>query len=77
MKSRTHPLSVSANETVTANAAGGDQRRTRVLATCGSFEPGFRGGGPVRSLAAMMANLPEHLDLLLVTRDRDLGCARP
>jgi glycosyltransferase involved in cell wall biosynthesis len=79
MKSRTHPLSVSANETanVTAHAAGGDRRRTRVLATCGSFEPGFRGGGPVRSLAAMMANLPEHIDLLLVTRDRDLGCARP
>ncbi len=69
MKSRARPLSVQ--------ATGSDQRRVRVLATCGCFEPGFRGGGPVRSLAALMASLPEHIDLLLVTRDRDLGSARP
>lgn len=58
-------------------ATGGDPGRVRVLATCGCFEPGFRGGGPVRSLVAILASLPEHVDLLLVTRDRDLGSSAP
>ncbi|GIH21012.1 glycosyltransferase family 4 protein [Rugosimonospora africana] len=60
-----------------ATGMEGDRVRVRVLATCGCFEPGFRGGGPVRSLAAIMASLPGHVDLLLVTRDRDLGSAQP
>jgi glycosyltransferase involved in cell wall biosynthesis len=49
----------------------------RVLATCGSFEPGFRGGGPVRSLAHIMDTLPDDVDFELVTRDRDLGVTLP
>ncbi len=49
----------------------------RVLATCGVFEPGFRGGGPVRSIAQMVDNAPECVDLALVTSDRDLGSRDP
>jgi glycosyltransferase involved in cell wall biosynthesis len=48
-----------------------------VLATSGGFEPGFRGGGPIRSLAHIVDTLPERVDLLLITRDRDLGCRDP
>ncbi|MFF3855561.1 glycosyltransferase [Micromonospora sp. NPDC002575] len=47
----------------------------RILATSAVFEPGFRGGGPIRSLAYIMDTLPADIDLTLVTRDRDLGSA--
>lgn len=49
----------------------------RILATSRVFEPGFRGGGPIRSLAYQMDTLPAGIELLLVTRDRDLGATRP
>src|SRR4030081_1819536 len=49
----------------------------RVLATCGFFEPGFRGGGPVRAVAHIVDTVSEHVDLTLVTRDRDLGSPEP
>jgi glycosyltransferase involved in cell wall biosynthesis len=45
----------------------------RVLATCSAFEPGFRGGGVVRSMAAVVDTLPDHIDLTLVTSDHDIG----
>jgi glycosyltransferase involved in cell wall biosynthesis len=49
----------------------------RVLATCGRFEPGFRGGGPVRSVARIVDTVPRDIDLALVTSDRDVGSAVP
>jgi glycosyltransferase involved in cell wall biosynthesis len=47
--------------------------RRRVLITCGVFEPGFRGGGPVRSVAQIVDTVPEDIEVTLVTRDRDVG----
>ncbi|WP_433532411.1 glycosyltransferase family 4 protein [Micromonospora sp. CA-263727] len=44
----------------------------RVVATAGVFEPGFRGGGPIRSLRFILDTLPDDLDVTLITRDRDL-----
>jgi glycosyltransferase involved in cell wall biosynthesis len=52
-------------------------RRFRVLATAGAFEPGFRAGGPVRSVARIVDTAPPPVELMLVTRDRDLGCRDP
>ncbi|QDY07456.1 glycosyltransferase family 4 protein [Micromonospora sp. HM134] len=49
----------------------------RVVATAGVFEPGFRGGGPIRSLRFILDTLPGDLDVTLVTRDRDLGSSAP
>ena len=49
----------------------------KVLITCGAFEPGFRGGGPVRSVARIIDTAPPSIDVTLVTRDRDLGSATP
>jgi glycosyltransferase involved in cell wall biosynthesis len=49
----------------------------RVLATCRAFEPGFRAGGPIRSLAVITATLPPAVAFMLVTSDRDLGAAEP
>src|SRR5664280_2522415 len=53
------------------------QAGTRVLVTCATFEPGYRGGGPVRSVAQIIDSAPADLDILLVTRDRDLGSDEP
>ncbi|ROO60761.1 glycosyltransferase involved in cell wall biosynthesis [Micromonospora sp. Llam0] len=44
----------------------------RILATAAVFEPGFRGGGPIRSLRFILDTLPDDVDVTLVTRDRDL-----
>jgi glycosyltransferase involved in cell wall biosynthesis len=45
----------------------------RVLATVGVFDPGFRGGGPIKSVARIVDTVPESIDVSLITRDRDLG----
>jgi glycosyltransferase involved in cell wall biosynthesis len=49
----------------------------RVLATVGVFEPGFRGGGPIKSVARIVDTVPEGIDMSLITRDRDLGSSDP
>jgi glycosyltransferase involved in cell wall biosynthesis len=41
------------------------------------YLPGFRAGGPVKTLASMTAQLAGHVDFFIATRDRDLGEARP
>ncbi|MFJ6197804.1 glycosyltransferase [Micromonospora sp. NPDC092111] len=52
-------------------ATGGD--RFRVLVTAGYFEPGWRAGGPVRSLAEMLDAAGPEVEVTLITRDHDLG----
>jgi glycosyltransferase involved in cell wall biosynthesis len=52
-------------------------RRRRVLVMCGAFEPGFRGGGPIRSVANIVDTAPADVDIWLVTSDRDLGSRKP
>ncbi len=49
----------------------------RVLVISAGFEPGFRGGGPIRSLAGIVDTVSPDTELYLVTRDRDLGSSRP
>jgi glycosyltransferase involved in cell wall biosynthesis len=50
---------------------------TSVLVTCSVFEPGFRGGGPIKSVAHIIDSTPDDVDVFLVTGDRDLGSAAP
>lgn len=45
----------------------------RVLVTSTFFEPGFRGGGPVRSVAHILDAASPDVAPVLITRDRDLG----
>ncbi|MFY1699779.1 MULTISPECIES: glycosyltransferase family 4 protein [unclassified Solwaraspora] len=67
------------HDVTTARAADGTAPVTtlRILATAGVFEPGYRGGGPIRSLRFILDTLPADIDVTLVTRDRDLGAAAP
>jgi hypothetical protein len=49
----------------------------KVLVTCAVFEPGFRGGGLIRSVAGIIDTVPDGIDVSMVTRDRDLGSSEP
>ena len=45
----------------------------RVFCVAGVFLPGFRGGGPIRTLTNMRDQLSKWIELSIFTRDRDLG----
>lgn len=53
------------------------RRRHDIVVFTGTFEPGFKGGGPVRSIAHILDNLPPDLTCLVMTSDRDLGDTYP
>lgn len=48
-----------------------------VLAFSGAFLPGFKAGGPIKSLVAVLDTLPPSVSVTLVTADRDLGDKKP
>lgn len=52
-------------------------RPYRVLILAAYFEPGFKGGGPIRSIAALMDSAPEDVTIRVLTSDRDLGDSQP
>lgn len=52
-------------------------RRHDVVMTTYAFEPGFKAGGPVKSVAELLDRLDGKVSCLLVTSDRDLGDALP
>jgi glycosyltransferase involved in cell wall biosynthesis len=45
--------------------------RRRVLVCAPTYLPGYKSGGPVRSIANMISGLGTHFDFYVVTRDRD------
>jgi glycosyltransferase involved in cell wall biosynthesis len=49
----------------------------KVLVFSGLFEPGFRGGGPVRSVVRIIDTAPAQAEISVVTRDRDHGSKSP
>ncbi|KAB7743334.1 glycosyltransferase [Nostocoides sp. F2B08] len=49
----------------------------QVLAFAPFYLPGFKGGGPIRSMAEILRALPSTVSVLLVTSDRDLGDGQP
>lgn len=51
--------------------------KLKVVMTCSVFEPGYRGGGPIRSVAHIVDNAPGDVDLTLIASDRDLGAESP
>ncbi|MBC7632934.1 glycosyltransferase [Aeromicrobium sp.] len=46
---------------------------SRVLIFVGAFEPGFKAGGPIKSMVELLDGLPPSVQVTLVTGDRDLG----
>ncbi len=51
--------------------------KPRVLVFSRFYLPGYRGGGPVRTLANIIDRLGEEFEFLLATQDRDLGALQP
>lgn len=47
--------------------------RPIILTFAGGYLPGYKAGGPIRSLASMVDRLGDEFDFMIVTRDRDLG----
>jgi glycosyltransferase involved in cell wall biosynthesis len=49
----------------------------RVLTFCDYYLPGFKAGGPIRSISNLIARLDRDLRFSVVTRDRDQGDGQP
>lgn len=49
----------------------------KVLILAPYYLPGYRAGGPIRSLANMVDRLGDEIDFRVVARDRDLGDTEP
>jgi glycosyltransferase involved in cell wall biosynthesis len=48
-------------------------KKPRVLMFVGSYLPGYKAGGPIRSLAGIVERLSQWFDFSVFTRDRDIG----
>ena len=53
------------------------KQRPRVLVMADWYAPGFRAGGPIRSVVNFAAQLDQTLDIFVLTTDRDLGMPEP
>ncbi len=51
--------------------------KERILIFVDWYEPGFRGGGPIRSCVNLTQHLKDSFEVFVFTRDRDLGMAEP
>src|SRR5580704_7209535 len=49
----------------------------RILCFASHFIPGFRAGGPIRSLQRIINGLSDNFEFRVVTRDRDLAASEP
>lgn len=48
--------------------------KLKILILTGDYIPGFRGGGPIRSIANIVKALGDEFDFRIATMDRDFGC---
>ena len=53
------------------------QARSRAIVYAPFFPPAVNGGGPIKSLAALVENVPPTWEALVVTSDRDLNADAP
>ena len=53
------------------------EARPRVLVLLATYLPGYRAGGPIRSIANLVDALAEEFEFRIITADRDLGSRRP
>jgi len=51
--------------------------RAAIVMTTAGFAPGFKGGGPIRSLSNLAQALKGDFTVRIVTRDRDIGDSAP
>ena len=51
--------------------------RYRILCLVGYYLPGYKGGGPIRTISNLIEHLGEEFDFWIITRDRDMGDSAP
>lgn len=51
--------------------------KVKILIFVGHYLPGYKGGGPIRTIANMVDYLGDEFEFLIITRDRDLGDSSP
>lgn len=52
-------------------------KKIKVICVIDYYLPGFKGGGPIRTIANMRPILLDSVDIAIFTRDRDLGATKP
>lgn len=52
-------------------------KKKRILLFADWYEPGFKGGGPIRSVVNFVYNMKTSHNIYVFTRDRDLGDCNP
>lgn len=51
--------------------------KPKILITTGHYLPGYKSGGPLRSILNLVNNLHDGFDFMILTSDRDLGDGAP
>lgn len=59
------------------NSPAATPKVRRVLAFTDVFLPGYKAGGPIKSMVQILEDLPDSVKVTLVTADRDLGDSVP
>lgn len=52
-------------------------KKPEILVSTDYFLPGYKGGGPIRTLVNMIEHLGDEYNFKVITRDRDLGDKKP
>ncbi|MGC5703641.1 glycosyltransferase family 4 protein [Pseudomonas sp. NFXW11] len=52
-------------------------KKAKILTFSGYYLPGYKGGGPVRTIENMVTQLEDDIEFWIITRDRDLGDTAP
>lgn len=52
-------------------------RKKTILIFTGLYLPGYKGGGPIRTISNLVDNLSDDYDFKIITSDRDLGDSKP
>jgi len=60
-----------------SDGANGPGRRCRILVVAPHFPPAQHGGGPIRSVAAMLNRVPDGFETTVFTRNTDMDSAAP
>jgi len=54
-----------------------NEKKISALLLTGYYLPGFKGGGPIKTVANLVATTSDSMDYYLITKDRDLGDSSP
>jgi glycosyltransferase involved in cell wall biosynthesis len=51
----------------------GTCKKKTMLVLCDYYLPGYKAGGPIRTISNIVSSLSDHMDFRIISRDRDVG----